>query len=245
MGFSPRWAASPNSYRVAERRLQSVRDVFKRRSATRVLGLHRNRGFKPTATFGAPLRGALMGNRTAPAALVAEVPNLLYDRLPAGSADKRLLRPNVRGVWPLEIRHRLPRPRWPCWTAGNLSECPELTGAVAERRLDGCRGLQPTVGGKPKFISRRGATPEIGEGRIQASLRDARGRAAPEPWVQTHGYLRGTATRCLHVQSDGDAGLGSAGFQPADLRRLGSGARDCSSAARARPAGPSEHARAS
>ena len=38
---------------------------------------------------------------------------------------------------------------------------------------------------------------------------------------------------------------GGAGFPPAGLHRLGNGARDCSSPARARPSGPSERARAS
>jgi hypothetical protein len=104
------------------------------------------------------------------------------------------------------------RPRGPCRTAGNLSECPKLVWAVAERRLDGSRGLQPTVGGKPKLILRRAATPEIGQACIQASLREASGWAAPEPWVQTHRYLQRTASRCLDAASDGDAGLGGAGF---------------------------------
>jgi hypothetical protein len=71
--------------------------------------------------------------------------------------------------------------------------------AVAQRRRDGSRGLQPTVAGEPNCIARRGATPETGEGCIQASLRDASGWAAPEPWVKAHGYLRGTAPRRLQA----------------------------------------------
>jgi hypothetical protein len=100
-----------------------------------------------------------------------------------------------------------------CPASGNLSECAELAGAVAERRLEGSRGLQPTVEDKPKFISRRGATPEIGEGCIQASLRDACGWAAPEPWGQTHGYHQRTAPRCFNAGSRCDVGFGSAGLQ--------------------------------
>jgi len=103
----------------------------------------------------------------------------------------------------------------PCRTAGNLSECADLAWAVAERRLDGSRGLQPTVGGKAKLLLRRGATPETGEGCIQASLRDACGWTRPEPWVKTHGYHQGTAPRCLDVRSRRGAGSDSAGFQPA------------------------------
>jgi len=71
-----------------------------------------------------------------------------------------------------------------------------LPGAVAQRRPDGSRGLEPTVAVEPKCISRGGATPATGNGRIQASLRDAWRWAARAPWVKTHGYLRGTAPRC-------------------------------------------------
>ena len=53
---------------------------------------------------------------------------------------------------------------------------------------------------------------KIGERCIRASLRDARGWAAPEPWVKTHGYLQSTAPRCLDVGSRCDTGFGSAGF---------------------------------
>jgi hypothetical protein len=55
---------------------------------------------------------------------------------------------------------------------------------VAQRRREGSRGLQPTVVGEAKSIARRGATPEIGEGCIRASLCDAWGWAAPESWVK-------------------------------------------------------------
>jgi hypothetical protein len=91
---------------------------------------------------------------------------------------------------------------------------PKLAGAVAERRLEGSRGLQPTVGGEPKFIWCRGATPETGAARIRASLRDAWGWSALEPWVKTHGYHQGTAPRCLDAASGGDVGFASAGFRP-------------------------------
>jgi len=90
-----------------------------------------------------------------------------------------------------------------------------LLGAVAKRRLDGSRGLQPTVAAGPKSILGRGATPEIGQGWIHASLHDACGWAAPEPWVKTHRYHQSTAPRCLDVGWGCDAGFASAGFQPA------------------------------
>jgi len=88
------------AWAVAERRLKSVRDAFKRRSATRLVGLHRNRGFKPTATIRAPLRGALMRPRAGTLALVAPVSNRSRRRK---AAERIILPTHVSGY-----RGRLP-----------------------------------------------------------------------------------------------------------------------------------------
>ena len=46
-----------------------------------------------------------------------------------------------------------------------------LPGAVAQRRPDGSRGLEPTVAVEPKCISRGGATPATGNGRSSVAPR--------------------------------------------------------------------------
>ena len=100
VGFSPRLAENRNSYGVAERRLKPVRHVFAGRCATRGVGLHWNRGLKPTATIRAPLRGALMRRRAATWALLAQV----SDRSRRRKAAERIIPPTHVGGY----RCRLP-----------------------------------------------------------------------------------------------------------------------------------------
>ncbi len=55
---------------------------------------------------------------------------------------------------------------------------------------DGSRGFQPTDPERHQTL-RRGATPE----GLQSSLRDERSMTCLRPWVETHGYHHGVATR--------------------------------------------------
>gem|GEM_PF-2766173 len=70
---------------VAERRVKSVMDALVRRPAARVVGMHRDRGLKPTATIRAPLRGAWVWDRPGTPTLIAQVSNLPHRRLPIGT----------------------------------------------------------------------------------------------------------------------------------------------------------------